>query len=192
MKVKTKRQFVQDLLSKERGDRLTGRTVSFINSKLIKQYGPGGRLPGAEIGKIAEEIGLAVDFVDLSGYDEDQRYEAIFEHVLKFDNLASARCSILAIDSLYRKYKTANDVIGMNKAREVALRGKKWATIVSKNRRVNEAKRAEKAEIAEWFTVWLRTPELFATWAELRQNQLIKENLRWLQIIESSDDASKP
>jgi hypothetical protein len=34
---------------------------------------------------------------------------------------------------------------------------------------VNERKRAEKEEIAEWFTVWLRQPEIFEDWLILRQ-----------------------
>lgn len=189
MKLKTKTQFAIELLSKERGNRLTGRTVTFVNSELIKQFGPGGRLSGAEIGKLAEEVGLEVDFIDLTGFDDDQRYEGVFEQVLKFDNLVSARASILVIDSMFRKYKTANDVIGMNKAREVARRGKKWATIVSKNKKVNELKRAEKAEIAEWFSVWLRTPDLFETWSELRRQQLIKENPSWFINIDCIEDS---
>ncbi|HZS48105.1 MAG TPA: hypothetical protein VFC63_23750 [Blastocatellia bacterium] len=188
MKPKTKNQFAIDLLGKERGKRLTGRTVTFINSELVKRFGPGGRLPGAEIGKLAEEIGLEVDLIDLAGFDDDQRYEAAFEHLLKFDSLASAKNSIEQIDALFRKYKAANDVIGMNKAKEVALRGKKWASVVSKNKRVNPAKRAEKAEIAEWFSVWLRTPDLFQTWSELRQTQLIKENPDWFLSPDNTED----
>ncbi|HYY42970.1 MAG TPA: hypothetical protein VE775_09580, partial [Pyrinomonadaceae bacterium] len=41
--------------------------------------------------------------------------------------------------------------------------------MIARNPKVAERKRAEKAEIAEWFTVWLQTPELFQDWLGLRQ-----------------------
>ena len=51
-----------------------------------------------------------------------------------------------------------------------ALEGlKRRAQMIARNSSVGERKRAEKAEIAEWFTFWLNQPELFADWLSLRQ-----------------------
>ena len=41
----------------------------------------------------------------------------------------------------------------MRRVRETALKGKQRAQMIARNRNVDEVKRAEKAEIAEWFTV---------------------------------------
>ena len=41
--------------------------------------------------------------------------------------------------------------------------------MISRNRKVDERKRAEKAEMAEWFAVWLRQPEIFDDWLDLRR-----------------------
>jgi hypothetical protein len=41
--------------------------------------------------------------------------------------------------------------------------------MIARNQSVNERKRAEKAEMAEWFTVWLNQPEIFADWLALRR-----------------------
>jgi hypothetical protein len=41
--------------------------------------------------------------------------------------------------------------------------------MIGKNPKVDEMKRAEKAEIAEWFTIWLQSPEVFDNWIVLRQ-----------------------
>ncbi len=57
----------------------------------------------------------------------------------------------------------------MRRVQETALKGKQRAQMISRNRNVDEQKRAEKAEIAEWFTVWLQQPEIFNDWLELRQ-----------------------
>ena len=42
--------------------------------------------------------------------------------------------------------------------------------MISKNPKVDRKKRAEKAEIAEWFKLYLQSPEIFENWIKLRQN----------------------
>jgi len=54
--------------------------------------------------------------------------------------------------------------------REIAIKGKSRAQMISKNQKVAPGKRAEKAEIVEWFTIWLQNPEVFESWIALRQN----------------------
>ena len=180
MKNKTKRQFVIDLLANRKFERIAAREITQVNEELVSQYGPGGRLSPSEIGKLAEEAGYEVDFLALSGLGKDDAYEADLAHILKFNDLRSTKKSILAINVLLKKYRAANDKLGESKILQEARRGKHWATVMSKNKKVNDLKRAEKAEIAEWFGLWLRTPELFETWIELRKNQLIKEQPEWL------------
>ena len=43
------------------------------------------------------------------------------------------------------------------------------AALIASNRKVAADKRAEKEEIAQWFTIWLQTPELFFDWLALRK-----------------------
>jgi len=50
------------------------------------------------------------------------------------------------------------------------LKGKKRALMIANNQKVAPSKRAEKAEIAEWFTIWLQSPEIFENWIEIRKN----------------------
>ena len=54
--------------------------------------------------------------------------------------------------------------------REIALKGKNRALMISKNEKVAAGKRAEKQELAEWFAIWLLSPEVFESWVTLRQN----------------------
>jgi hypothetical protein len=57
----------------------------------------------------------------------------------------------------------------MRYAREMAIKGKRRAAGIAHQEAVSPDKRAEKAEIAEWFTIWLQTPDLFDQWLELRK-----------------------
>lgn len=52
---------------------------------------------------------------------------------------------------------------------DTVLKGRQRAQMIARNASVNERKREEKAEIAEWFAVWLRQPEIFEDWLVLRR-----------------------
>ena len=41
--------------------------------------------------------------------------------------------------------------------------------MISRNRKVEEQKRKEKKEIAEWFRIWLEAPDTFFEWLEVRK-----------------------
>jgi hypothetical protein len=97
-------------------------------------------------------------------------YDAMFRNILKFADFKQAAASIRHLENLRKKFLAENDREGLRLVRETGLKGKNRALMISKNSKVEENKRAEKAEIAEWFTIWLNAPEVFENWVELRQN----------------------
>jgi hypothetical protein len=54
--------------------------------------------------------------------------------------------------------------------RRAARRAKQEAEWVARNPRVRESVRQEREEIAQWFGIWSQTPDVFATWLEIRRN----------------------
>ena len=46
---------------------------------------------------------------------------------------------------------------------------KQAAEMIARNPKVDPHKRAEKAEILQWFTIWLETPDAFFDWLEVRK-----------------------
>jgi hypothetical protein len=96
-------------------------------------------------------------------------YEAMFRNVLKFSNFEEAVASIKRLDNLRRQFERKKDAEGLRRVKETVLKGKQRAQMIARNPSVNERKRAEKEEIADWFTVWLRQPEIFDDWLHLRR-----------------------
>jgi hypothetical protein len=47
--------------------------------------------------------------------------------------------------------------------------GRRRAEMIARNPRVDARKREEKKEILEWFGIWLKTPEAFFDWLEVRK-----------------------
>jgi hypothetical protein len=92
-----------------------------------------------------------------------------FEGLLKFDTLDAAEQTLLEVHARFSDFRSQGDPKGMQRCRELILKGKKRALMISRNKKVQSRKREEKAEIAQWFTVWLQTPDIFPDWLALRK-----------------------
>jgi hypothetical protein len=97
-------------------------------------------------------------------------YASRLKGVLEFHDLASAEQSVLRFDAIYREYQGTSDQIGIRWVRALVKKGKQRAWGLALNRSVRVQKRQEKQEIANWFQVWLETPDLFADWLALRKS----------------------
>lgn len=112
----------------------------------------------------------------------DRPYEAAFRDVLNISGLRSALRSIRNLESLRKKYLRDNDKEGIRLVRETALKGKTLAAETAERERIDAVTRQINAEIAQWFTIWLQTPEIFDNWVDLRQRS--REFIDKFEVIE--------
>ena len=99
----------------------------------------------------------------------EEPYASRLAGVLQFRDFATAEASLQKLDALYRGYREVADRVGTSLVRELVLKGKQRAESLATGARVRPEKRREKKEIANWFHVWLETPDLFFDWLELRK-----------------------
>jgi hypothetical protein len=127
-----------------------------------------------KIARLLADEGAELRHSEILKLDVERRlespYDAMFRNILKFADFRQALVSIRNLENLRQKFLRENDKEGLRHVRETALKGKNRAQMIAKNPKVDEAKRAEKGEIAEWFTLWLQSPEIFENWIALRQN----------------------
>lgn len=97
-------------------------------------------------------------------------YDAMFRNILKFSDFNQTLNSIRQLENLRQKFISENDKEGLRLVKEIGIKGKNRASMISKNPKVDVKKRSEKAEIAEWFTLYLQSPEVFESWVKIRQN----------------------
>ena len=88
---------------------------------------------------------------------------------LGYGALEEAEMCIIRLDELLRKFQTDGEHAAVERAREVGRLGRRRAEMISRNHKVDVGKRAEKEEIAQWFAVWLETPDAFFDWLEVRK-----------------------
>ncbi|HLL14558.1 MAG TPA: hypothetical protein VK388_05815 [Pyrinomonadaceae bacterium] len=144
-----------------------------ITAAVRERFGEGADESPAIVARLLADEGAELRHAEVLEMDARWRsadpYDAMFRNVLKFASFEEAAASIKRLDNLRRQFARKKDKEGLRRVQETVLKGKQRAQMIARNASVNERKRAEKEEIAEWFTVWLRQPEIFEDWLILRR-----------------------
>ncbi len=144
-----------------------------IMATVQARFGKGALESPAQVARLLADEGAELRHAEVLETDARWRahdpYEAMFRNVLKFADFAQATQSLRQLENLRREFARKKDQEGIRRVRELALKGKRRAQMIARNAAVSAAKRAEKTEIADWFTVWLQTPEIFQDWVHLRR-----------------------
>ena len=148
--------------------------IAAIEEAVRGQFGEGAVESPMILARLLADEGAELRHAEILALDVERRtaspYDAMFRNVLRFADFKQAVVSIRNLENLRRKFTREDDKEGLRLVRETALRGKSRAQMISRNEKVEPKKRAEKAEIVEWFSIWLQNPEIFESWVELRQN----------------------
>mgnify|MGYP001004429910 CR=1 FL=1 len=170
MKRKNKRELVLDIYDREAMGIVTAREIALINQALVAEFGAGGAMDPGEIARVLVDEGLPIRYEQIFRMaGPTEKYETLFRYLPRLDTLAAAETSLREIDALYRKFQRLGDDTGVRFARNAALVGKRTAERAIQEKDANKSNLVEQAEIAQWFTVWLQTPELFEQWLQIRQ-----------------------
>ncbi len=147
--------------------RYTPAEIEQIRRKLIATHGSHGKTSAEYIVNVLEEAGLRV--VTATKSDSEGLYEEEFSDLLHFSTLDEAEMCLVRLDELLRKFLAEEERAAAERVREVARLGRRRAEMISRNHKVDAKKRAEKEEIAQWFAIWLATPDAFFDWLEVRK-----------------------
>jgi hypothetical protein len=96
-------------------------------------------------------------------------YDAVFANLIDTKDLRSALRSIRQMENLRRKFVVENDREGLRLLRKKVIDEKEAKLAAAKKPSTSKDERSTTAEIAEWLTLWLQSPELFDTWIKLRR-----------------------
>src|ERR1700686_4420033 len=145
----------------------TPAEIDQLRRRLIAEHGEAGKTGSEYIADVLEAAGLKLELT-LQEEAEDQ-YEEEFEDLLHFKTLEDAEVSVMRLDELMRKFRSQGEHAAVERVLNVARLGKRRAEMISRNQKVEAPKRAEKLEIANWFRIWLETPDAFFDWLDVRK-----------------------
>lgn len=145
------------------------------------RFGSGAVESHASVARLLADEGAELRHPEVLELDVLQRtsdpQSELFRDVLSIENLEQAAVSIIRLEDLRIRFSEEGDQTGSRRVREMAMKGKRTAQELAASRQLDQAKRAENKEIAEWFAVWLRQPEIFKSWLDLRrESKEFREN----------------
>jgi hypothetical protein len=173
-KSRTKNELIIEVWEALDCENVGAKEIIAIENAVIERFGASAAESPMRIARLLADEGAELRHAEILQLDVERRQESpyapMFRNILKFSDFKQALISIRNLENLRKKFAVENDREGLRLVRETALKGKTRAQMIAKNEKVEERKRSEKAEIAEWFTIWLGSPEVFENWVKLRQN----------------------
>jgi hypothetical protein len=170
---RTKRELMIEVWERLDCESVGAAEIEAVMEAVRGRFGEGAVETPARVARLLADEGAELRHAEILELDARLRlagpYDAMFRNILKFSTFDEAAASLRRLDNLRRRFEKDDDREGLRRVRETVLKGKRRAQMIAGNPAVNERKRAEKAEIAEWFTVWLNQPSIFDTWLELRR-----------------------
>lgn len=171
-RARTKRDLMIEVWERLDCESVGAREIEEIQKAVAARYGEAAAESPARIARLLADEGAELRHAEILELDAAWRdrdvYAAAFRNILKFGDFDQAANSIRRLENLRRQFERTKDKEGLRRVHETALKGKRRAQMIAGNAKVDERKRAEKAEMAQWFTVWLQSPEVFETWLALR------------------------
>ena len=141
--------------------------IDQLRRKLIAEHGEEGKTGAEYIADVLKSAGLKVNLSQLE--EVEDQFEEEFEDLLHFKTLSDAEVSLMRLDELSRRFQAHGEKAAATRVLEVARLGKRRAEMIARNHKVEPHKREEKEEIANWFRIWLETPDAFFDWLDVRK-----------------------
>jgi hypothetical protein len=139
----------------------------------------GEEISPASIARELASAGAALRHPEVIECDARWREGQVAKHLNRFADLtllqhpesltlSEAETAIVRLEALRVQSAVKGDELTLGEIRELAIDARQCVLNLA-NEASSSSRRSEHAEIAEWFRVWLETPQLFAQWVELRK-----------------------
>jgi hypothetical protein len=154
-------QFIVDWWSENGNEPAGAAELDQIQQALIERFGAPVRESPASIARTLADNGVRLKHPEILEADvrwREREQVALFAE-LNFENIEAA---IVWVEKL----SVTRDDAELPKA---VLQVKAELELVAKSMRIPLAERLIAAEVAQWLTVWLQNPSIFAEWLALRR-----------------------
>ncbi len=169
---RTKRELMIEVWEHLDCESVGAEELEAVREAVRERFGEGAVESPARVARVLADEGAELRHAEVLDMDARWRtqdpYEAAFRNVLKFSTFEEAAPPSAGSTTCGSSSGARATRRGSRRVQETVLKGKQRAQMIARNPNVNERKRAEKTEMAEWFTVWLNQPEIFEDWLALR------------------------
>ncbi len=169
----TKRDLIIDVWGSLDCESVGANELREIQRVTREKFGAGAVESPAAIARTLSDEGAVLRHPEVLECDarwrEQNLCEEMFQDGLNFGDLAESFASIQELESRRSKLAFDSDEPGLGRLRAVARKIREDCLLVARSEIVDESKRMVAAEIAQWLGIWLKQPEIFADWIDLRR-----------------------
>jgi hypothetical protein len=173
-RMRTKRDVVVEASERLNCESVGAQELEEIQRIVRVRFGENGVESPASIARTLAEEGVVLRHPEVLEYDaawrEDNLRKANLPNDLNFSALKEVSHSIKELDQQRKKLDQAANNSGSRRLLEAMQEVREDLLLLGRSEVVDERRRVEAGEIAEWLRVWLSSPELFDDWLELRQH----------------------
>lgn len=162
----TKYQIIVDIWERMERDVVGAPELELIQQAIAVRFGT--ILSLAAIARTLADHGMRLRHPDILAADVNwrERSSLFTSEDLTFDSLVAANALIEKIECLRRQFE--NDKPMLEYLRQSVQQIKNELDVLAASERSDH--RILAAEIAQWLTIWLQTPQIFPEWLELRRS----------------------
>lgn len=176
----TKREIIMETRERQESAAVGEKELREIQHALVGKFGEGAVDSPAAIARVLADAGAELRHPEVIEFDARWREKEIEKRASvrsavsadKPLTLSSAERLIAKLEKSRRRFEHKADKASLRAARELAIAERQRAESFARSSRLNDQRRLEQTEIAEWLRVWLQTPDLFADWIDLRRRSL--------------------
>jgi len=165
--LKSKKEMILETAREIGAEKWTPAEIDQLRRKLMAEHGEEGKTGSDYVADVLKGAGLKVSLSQLE--EVEDQFEEEFEDLLHFKTLGDAEVSLMRLDELWRRFQAHGEKAAAGRVLDVARLGKRRAEMIARNHKVEAHKRQEKEEIANWFRIWLETPDAFFDWLDVRK-----------------------
>src|SRR5436853_2405462 len=163
------------------GGKAIGRKeLRAIQRTLREEFGDDTIESPARIARVLADEGAELRHPEVIEFDAKWREEKIEKETPNFRDLErfldakpvrlpEAESLIKKLEQTRQSSERNQDKMNAQHLRNIAINARQAAELLANDSTLNQAQRAEQAEIAQWLAVWLQTPSLFHDWLDLRR-----------------------
>jgi len=162
------------------GQAIGRKELRAIQRALREEFGEGAIESPARIARVLADEGAELRHPEVIEFDAKWREEKIEKETSKFRRLEQfldtkparlheAESLIKKLEQTRQSSERNQDKMNAQHLRNIAINARQAAELLANDSTLNQAQRAEQAEIAQWLAVWLQTPSLFHDWLDLRR-----------------------
>jgi len=169
---RTKRDLIIEVWEKLDCESVGAAEVEAIETALLGHFGESAVESPMTIARIVADEGAELKHAEIMALFVKRRSEISYEPVLaditELRDLASVRTAIENLSELRRKFTREQDRKALKELQAIVIKCKQGVLADAEKYAKKGITRYELTEIAEWYTIWLQTPDMFHDWLSLR------------------------